>query len=99
MTHTKGEWKIGKIKHSKSNGKGGYIYIDSEEWYALARAAFTPGGVENGMANAKLIAAAPELLEACKHLVAILTKEDKNFYKKHIEVFNLGINAIKKTIQ
>lgn len=51
---------------------------------------------KNAEANAKLIAAAPELLEACKHLVAILSKEDEDFYNKHIHAFNLGMDAIKK---
>jgi len=35
-----------------------------------------------------------ELLNACKHLVAILGEENEEFYNKHIEAFNVGIDAI-----
>ena len=45
-------------------------------------------------ANAKLIASAPDLLNACKHLVSILGEENEYFYNKHIEAFNLGMEAI-----
>ena len=47
-------------------------------------------------ANANLIASAPEMLNACKHLVSILGDENEDFYNKHIEAFNLGIKAIDK---
>ena len=40
--------------------------------------------------------AAPDLLEACKHLVAILDQESEDFYNKHIHAFNLGMDAIEK---
>ncbi len=51
---------------------------------------------EEAKANAKLIASAPDLLNACKHLVSILGDENEDFYNKHIEAFNVGIKAITK---
>ena len=49
---------------------------------------------EEEKANARLIASAPDLLNACKHLVSILGDENEDFYNKHIEAFNLGMDAI-----
>lgn len=58
----------------------------------------TPGEIgreaEEEEANARLIASAPDLLNACKHLVAILGEENEDFYTKHIEAFNVGMEAI-----
>ena len=46
--------------------------------------------------NAMLIAAAPDLLNACIDLVAILGQEGPDYYNKYIEELNNGIDAIKK---
>ena len=77
MPHTPGPWmQHGSTIYSPDNGNvcvvteihtgiigAPPIGITSEDW-------------KEAMANARLIAAAPELLEACKHVMGNLTKAD-----------------------
>jgi len=90
MRHTKGIWKIGKIKHSKKEHKGGYINIDCGGWQQAVRVSFTPVSLHNGMANAKLITAAPELLDALLSIV--------NTYEKSQIISTKQILAANKAI-
>lgn len=62
MPHTPGPWEA-MIEHNPHRYQ---IEIGSPEWCPLASAWDTN---EESVANAHLIAAAPELLEACKMLV------------------------------
>lgn len=65
--HTKGKWKVldGAIISDHLNEYGNFHIVDLPE---------RPEGCENDedKANANLIAAAPELLEACKWFVGAL---------------------------
>lgn len=62
--HTPGPWELGPVTRS------GYRYLNSEAWDEFARVVtrmeYDPCESPSGLANAYLIAAAPELLEACK---------------------------------
>lgn len=60
---TKGEWTAFKSK--KSNG---FVYVDSEET-SFGGVATCYNGLDNAIQNAKLIAAAPELLKALSDIV------------------------------
>ena len=93
MKHTKGKWVAHQIE-------------ETDEFAIFSLNTFI-AQTENPMineeptksekqANANLIASAPEMLNACKHLVSILGDENEDFYNKHIEAFNLGIKAIDK---
>ena len=92
MRHTKGIWKIGKIKHSKKEHKGGYINIDCGGWQQAVRVSFTPVSLHDGMANAKLITAAPELLEALLSIVNTIEKSETVRVKQML----IATNAIDK---
>ena len=73
-SHTPGPWTIGKVDHTEQ-----HVDIDSlnhdpfvgcDEWRSMARTYGTEGDEEKGsvvmLANARLIAAAPELLEVAR---------------------------------
>lgn len=65
--HTPGPWLIGK------RSPGGYSLINADGWQSLARVVTVMEGdnrpFAEGVANARLIAAAPDLLEALKELL------------------------------
>lgn len=62
-THTPGPWHIGQ------DNQGNHTIIQSRLKFVIGRAFFA-NSIEENEANAKLIAAAPELLEALKELHA-----------------------------
>ena len=68
MEHTKGEW--GYIKHGNNDSFGVYTYDGDGRDLAIIVGGNEEGG--EAEANAKLISSAPELLEACKELIALL---------------------------
>jgi hypothetical protein len=84
--HTQGEWKYLKLTHTNefeiSNGK--------------TRSAVVPYTDDEGLANAKLITAAPELLEALNNLILANTHNKGEFIMKRIDE---GIEAIKKATE
>ncbi len=59
MAHTKGPWKVG--------GKFGTMVMDSDGANIVAEV-WSVNGVDQGKLDARLIAAAPELLDALKSL-------------------------------
>ena len=73
--HTKGPWKVGKMGIVLAEvGKAG---VRGEGW-AVAEARADDDMVKSGErdANARLIAAAPQLLEACRLAVANMCDHD-----------------------
>jgi hypothetical protein len=100
---TKGEWKIdGRTVyslHQRGWDRGKPImcnrfYLSVYPDYSIENA------VEEAEANAKLIAAAPELLKAlfriCKDAEIMALGESGNFVSVSIDSINEGIKAIKK---
>lgn len=61
IAHTPGPWEYDA---KKRNHSGYPIYIHGEDWERLAAVSGHLNGDEESFANARLIAAAPELLEA-----------------------------------
>ena len=93
MKYTKLIWTIGKIKHSKNIDRGGHIHINTIGWDSMAKVAFTPNGFEEGLLNAKLIAAAPELLDALLSIVNTIEK-NKTIRVKQILAANKAIDKV-----
>jgi len=80
MKHTLGPWKARKTND-------GIYLIESEEGYPIVGEYGWYGNKNTITANAHLIAAAPDLLEACIGLIGILTpkqysKQFPNIYRK-----------------
>jgi hypothetical protein len=74
VEHTKAPWKVKKSKEPDNTGGYDYAIIDSQE-KIIAETFEHVGKTKNGYekrpaeANAKLISAAPELLEALKNVI------------------------------
>lgn len=64
--HTKGPWHI----HQNESSPGFRIDSLGNEWQGLCKVYQAPGLEDQGAANAKLIAAAPEMLQALKNIVS-----------------------------
>lgn len=102
--HTPGPWKINwpdwdyewECYHDPDAGDyEGYASIDGEGWSQLAKVSVMVNGDEDeaGKANARLIAAAPDLLLACK---AALLKFKHSPLDKISEAADMLRNAIAK---
>ena len=72
QAHTPGPWSV-DLDYVSRDGRAS---INSEGWIALARVVVRMEGdettCEDGIANARLIAAAPDLLEALEAAIAML---------------------------
>ena len=64
MSHTPGPWELAHEQHSR------YCHVNSVDWGMFASVVVRMQGMDcdcpEGLANARLIAAAPELLEAAE---------------------------------
>lgn len=90
--HTKGEWEVTNQYPNGLSSLAEHIEIKSEQWSIAA--VFTDGeSKEEAEANAKLIAAAPELLEA----LICMMKANPMFVD--ICIINKCNNAIKKATE
>lgn len=93
MKITKGEWICSKYP----GGDWGVYSTDGDgRDIALVRG---KANNKESEANAKVIAAAPNLFYACARLVSILDSEGEAFYNKYIAEFNEGIDALKKATE
>ena len=63
--HTKGPWKVSNLERPH------HVLVCNEKWYTVARV-FSANKSGDPEANARLIAAAPELLEALQAIVQVL---------------------------
>ena len=90
--HTPGPWKTTRF--------GEHTFVTAENHMGLAESICQitddPEDLSSAesAANARLIAAAPELLEACKAMFDLLEKEEPNWYlRKH---YNIATATIAK---
>jgi len=84
MQHTKGSWIV-EANSLSGKDKGFYIKIKDSDWSWVADvkcANLLKGTIKEAKSNAKLIAAAPEMLEALKTSLEILQFQlGKDYYK------------------
>ncbi len=91
---TKGGWSVGKTKHSNKEFKGGHIYVDAKTHNQMIEVNFSPYSQIEALANAKLIAAAPDMLKA---LIEIYNDLDSCIYLTP-KVLNNAKKAINKAL-
>jgi len=95
--HTPAPWEIeGTTKrgnpHIITAGKKGWVIAEITNQELGGKYDLTP---ERSEANARLIAAAPELLEACQSVLDKWHSKSSNFHKKEPEY----LDTIRKAIQ
>lgn len=76
--HTPGPWKIGNVP-----GREAFCVYDNQANEYISTIWFSERDVKEGAANARLIAAAPDLLEAVK--AALLVAEDLDAKGQYID--------------
>ena len=87
--HTQGPWK-------PTYQKDGSVYIFADRNFA--RVFNEWGDKKNQAANAQLIAAAPELLEACKALIAYDESEKESDFVLMMVLYNEAITKARAAI-
>lgn len=93
MEHTKGKWEI----QGGTNGKGDLYIWKAGEYYGGHAIATVHGEIQEGAkGNANLIAAAPDLLEACEGMYELLCRIDNGVWFNDTATF-AGKLAIAKT--
>jgi hypothetical protein len=103
-----GVWKIEPFMHnSPEKHQEIIVRVDSDNFKQVAIGSIYDMDTEKGKANAKLIAAAPELLEALSWFVDFPKEDIKNWIKQgrpititvSSEGFSKAESAIKKAIE
>ena len=80
--HTKGPWQVSGIRQRMDGEQWHVVGPDDTGWIAaVIYSDFTPELHHQSLADARLIAAAPDLLEALKEVVAISDREHKAWDK------------------
>ena len=67
-TRTWERWRVGPSAHVRGE-RDGYVTVKSESGRVVARCDYNGLPLDDADANARLIAAAPELLEACERAI------------------------------
>lgn len=80
MSHTPGPWAIGAPNCNHDNQTVG---IESDEWTVADVFGDVGGLMEHRDANARLIAAAPDLLAACEAAYARMLQLPHAFFRAH----------------
>lgn len=103
MKHTKGEWEI------TGESYGNYITVGNENRKTIARIPWisqtdVDNGSEEDSANAKLIAAAPDLLEALDSVMTALSPAfnfdfEMSRHEEGYEYIDKALKAIKKATE
>ena len=71
MNHTPGEWIVSKLKNPSGDDN---VYVETDNELVICEVGGFVIGPEEALANARLIAASPALLEACKAAYLLLDK-------------------------
>ncbi len=82
MEYTKGEWKVGEEND---------VYLGEEQSACIARVCGAPEGIEESIANAHLIAAAPKQNKALQ--------EVERFLKEEMPYFNGDLDELIEDLQ
>jgi len=98
--HTPGPWEISPKNEAIITGENGDVNI-ATMWEAFHLDERTGERVEEAYANARLIAAAPDLLEALENLVFLHTCEQEGIESGQPtpEEWYTAVNAAEKAIQ
>lgn len=103
MTHTPGPWLIAGATHIYASGKNGANVCSISEPRATTEVRYTPLALgsndrEEAYANARLIAAAPDMLKALRKLTTEITSNQTLMDNISLRVFEEAVEAIGKAL-
>ncbi len=97
--HTPGPWFIQTEESSRDGKEYTWIQPESQHWGVCRLPINTKRAPEESQANARLIAAAPELLEAAKHALKCLDAANETLGGwAGEEYYKVARNDLKKAI-
>ena len=80
--HTPGPWHLGEVRHANITPHGNDGIIRNDEHDPVAIVNFAGYSKRTAFANAHLIAAAPELLAACREFVGKVRSKSSDAHMK-----------------
>lgn len=89
VKHTPGPWQI----EGRYHGPLGSIYLSTMHPMPIFELQPIVGDRDEHLANARLIAAAPELLDALKEIIEVLRKEAAGTVLNNQSLDSIGIKA------
>lgn len=97
LSHARGPWTC-RVEKPFIPEAGGVVMIDAPGWLGIAKVYLHCTGGTEGEANARLIAAAPDLLAACEEAAECLEDDESKWAQRVREKMLAAILKAKGTV-